>query len=243
MDNRHYQAFANPLAEPSLSTLTSEGYASSGSAADNQLPTVPGPAWYHSVSSEIHNAIIALGLDPDHLRIDQLAEGILKLKDELIPVGSVIALPYDEIPDGWLLMNHAAVSRTVYSRLFAKIGTKYGAGDGSTTFNLPDARDRFIEGAGTHAVGTYLEAGLPNITGEAAISERNWDLFLEYSCTGSFKVLDERTVPSGDLTAVSGGQDRGSRGLKFDSSKSTPIYGNSSTVQPKSLNLSVLIKY
>lgn len=83
MDNRHYQAFANPSAAPSLSTLSSEGYASSGSAADNQLPTVPGPAWYHSVSSEIHNAIQALGVEPDHLECDQLASGLNLLKESI----------------------------------------------------------------------------------------------------------------------------------------------------------------
>ena len=52
-------------------------------------------------------------------------------------------------PTGWLLCNGAAVSRTTYARLFAVIGTTYGAGDGSTTFNLPDFRDRFPVGAGS----------------------------------------------------------------------------------------------
>lgn len=52
-------------------------------------------------------------------------------------------------PDGWLLCDGAAVSRTTYAALFAAIGTTFGAGDGSTTFNLPDASDRFIIGAGS----------------------------------------------------------------------------------------------
>lgn len=47
-------------------------------------------------------------------------------------------------PDGWLRANGAAVSRTVYATLFAKIGTLYGAGDGVNTFNLPDPRGKFI---------------------------------------------------------------------------------------------------
>lgn len=45
---------------------------------------------------------------------------------------------------GWLKMNGAAVSRTTYAALFAVIGTTYGAGDGSTTFNLPEARGEFF---------------------------------------------------------------------------------------------------
>ena len=47
-------------------------------------------------------------------------------------------------PPGWFRANGAAVSRTVYAALFAKIGTTYGAGDGVSTFNLPDPRGKFI---------------------------------------------------------------------------------------------------
>lgn len=49
-------------------------------------------------------------------------------------------------PSGWLKRNGAAVSRTTYAALFAAIGTTYGAGDGSTTFNLPEARGEFDRG-------------------------------------------------------------------------------------------------
>jgi len=49
-------------------------------------------------------------------------------------------------PSGWIKANGAAVSRTTYAALFAKIGTTYGAGDGSTTFNLPDLRGEFLRG-------------------------------------------------------------------------------------------------
>lgn len=59
-----------------------------------------------------------------------------------------IMLPYagSTAPSGWLLAYGQAVSRTTYAALFAIIGTTYGAGDGSTTFNLPDARGRVIAG-------------------------------------------------------------------------------------------------
>ena len=49
-------------------------------------------------------------------------------------------------PAGWLKANGAAVSRTAYAALFARIGTTHGAGDGSTTFNLPDMRGEFVRG-------------------------------------------------------------------------------------------------
>nr|WP_239375313.1 phage tail protein [Snodgrassella gandavensis] len=50
----------------------------------------------------------------------------------------------DWAPTGWLKANGATVSRTAYAGLFAVLGTYYGAGDGSTTFNLPDLRGEFI---------------------------------------------------------------------------------------------------
>jgi microcystin-dependent protein len=53
------------------------------------------------------------------------------------------------LPDGWLLCDFTAVGRTLYSTLFNIIGTTYGVGDGSTTFNLPDMRGRAIVGSGT----------------------------------------------------------------------------------------------
>jgi hypothetical protein len=56
--------------------------------------------------------------------------------------GMVAAYAGSSAPSGWLLCDGTAVSRTTYSALFAAIGTSYGAGDGSTTFNLPDLRGR-----------------------------------------------------------------------------------------------------
>lgn len=60
--------------------------------------------------------------------------------------GDVKYWPTSSAPAGWLKANGAAVSRTTYAALFAVIGTTYGAGDGSTTFNLPDLRGEFIRG-------------------------------------------------------------------------------------------------
>ena len=56
---------------------------------------------------------------------------------DTLPIGAVVEFPSDNIPDNWLLCNGQAVSRTDYAELFAAIGTTWGAGDGSTTFNVP----------------------------------------------------------------------------------------------------------
>lgn len=70
------------------------------------------------------------------------------------PAGSMVAWPTDAIPTGWLAANGQIVSRATYADLFAAIGVKYGSGDGSTTFKLPDLQFRTIFGAnGSHPVG------------------------------------------------------------------------------------------
>jgi microcystin-dependent protein len=66
-----------------------------------------------------------------------------------VPTGGMMMWGTASAPTGYLLCNGSAVSRTTYSALFAVIGTAYGSGDGSTTFTLPDFRDRFPVGAGT----------------------------------------------------------------------------------------------
>jgi microcystin-dependent protein len=63
-----------------------------------------------------------------------------------VPTGSVTAYAGSTAPSGWLLCFGQAVSRSTYADLFAVIATTYGAGDGSTTFNLPDARGRVAVG-------------------------------------------------------------------------------------------------
>lgn len=72
---------------------------------------------------------------------------ILKLT-ESTPVGKIDMYAGATAPTGWLLCKGQAVSRTTYSALFAIIGTTYGAGNGSSTFNIPDMRNRVPVGAG-----------------------------------------------------------------------------------------------
>jgi hypothetical protein len=71
-----------------------------------------------------------------------------------VPPGAVLPFAMNVVPSGWLAANGAAVSRALYPALFAAIGTLYGVGDGSTTFNVPDLRGYFVRGSGTNADGT-----------------------------------------------------------------------------------------
>ncbi len=78
------------------------------------------------------------------------------------PVGIISPYGGASAPAGWLLCDGSAVNRTTYAALFAVLGTTYGAGDGSTTFNLPDMQGRVPIGAGT---GTYKSAGIAHSNG------------------------------------------------------------------------------
>lgn len=63
-----------------------------------------------------------------------------------VPTGSIMAYVASSSPTGWLLCDGATISRVTYSELFAVIGTSFGNGNGSTTFNVPDTRGLFLRG-------------------------------------------------------------------------------------------------
>lgn len=65
---------------------------------------------------------------------------------ETVAPGAILPFARATAPEGWLKANGAAISRTTYSALFAAIGTAFGVGDGTTTFNVPDLRGVFIRG-------------------------------------------------------------------------------------------------
>ena len=69
------------------------------------------------------------------------------------PIGSIVAYTVSTSPDGWLICDGSGVSRVVYAQLFTVIGTTFGTGDGSGTFNLPNYQGAFLRGTGTN--GSY----------------------------------------------------------------------------------------
>tara|TARA_R110002051_G_scaffold242073_1_gene302436 strand:+ start:347 stop:1231 length:885 start_codon:yes stop_codon:yes gene_type:complete len=71
------------------------------------------------------------------------------LQYALLPTGSIHLYggQYNNIPSGWLLCDGTAISRTTYEKLYDIVGTQFGVGDGSSTFNLPDLRAKFPRGA------------------------------------------------------------------------------------------------
>ncbi len=74
-----------------------------------------------------------------------------------MPAGMILPFGNTTAPDGYLACDGSAVSRTTYSALFAAIGEVWGAGNGSTTFNVPDLRGGFIRGTGSHGSETMAD--------------------------------------------------------------------------------------
>ena len=151
-----------------------------------------------------------------------------------VPVGTIFYYGYTTAPSGWLVCDGSAVSRTTYADLYSAIGDTYGEGDGSTTFNLPDLIDKFPQGNTT--VGTVKAAGLPNITGTFSQARGETNL---PSPTGTFY----RASGSWNTRVGGGSSDSWGAYSGLDASRSSSIYGNSTTVQPPALTLLPIIKY
>ena len=153
------------------------------------------------------------------------------------PVGTISAFGGSTAPDGWLLCQGQALSRTEYASLFSVIGTSFGSGDGSTTFNIPDLRGTFAEGlpASGRTLGESVSAGLPNISGSVGGVIKYNDIFTK---NGALK----DSVSSTTNLGASSGSNEGACVLNFDASDSNAIYGGSDTVQPAAVCINYIIK-
>ena len=163
-----------------------------------------------------------------------VAKAIAQQLPPAIPTGAIIFFDLTECPSDFLICDHSAVSRTTYANLFAKIGTRHGAGDGSTTFNLPDMDARFLEGTtDTGQVGTNVEAGLPNISGTFGSSRT---LNLDSISPPFYKTET-------DVTCIGSSTGHSYWMVKFDASLNSSIYRSISTVQPAALLGLACIKF
>jgi len=96
---------------------------------------------------------------------------------EGIPTATIVPWSDSSVPTGFLECNGAAVSRGTYADLFAIVGTTYGSGDGSTTFNVPDLQDNVAVGkSGTKNLGSTGGANTVTSTGNVAGSTANASL-------------------------------------------------------------------
>jgi microcystin-dependent protein len=89
---------------------------------------------------------VANGGNADTLNGESASDIIEACSIYAVPSGAIQHFARTTAPEGWLKANGSTVSRTQYAELFAAVGTLFGAGDGSTTFNLPDLRGEFVRG-------------------------------------------------------------------------------------------------
>lgn len=121
-----------------------------------------------------------------------------------MPAGSVIWYASDTAPTGYIKANGATVSRTTYADLFAAIGTTFGVGDGSTTFQIPDLRGEFVRGwddsrgvDSGRAFGSAQSFAMQNITGSVYV--RGAELKNQ---TGVFSVTTGASVTIGGTASA-----------------------------------------
>ena len=155
------------------------------------------------------------------------------------PVGSIIPYLGGDVPYGWLLANGASVLRSQYNKLFALIGTKFGAVD-EAHFNLPNLHHRFIEGTTSLSeVGSYVEAGLPNIPGNIShLREQGQPqpngAFQSYGCDYGVEIVRK----AGESRPYAW------ETVKFLANLVSTVYSDTvTTVQPASLRMHCLIRY
>lgn len=212
------------------------GYPTDGSATGGISATVPGAQWYNAVTMEIVNAIRAAGISPARGDLTQLAQAIRAIATAVSPTGAVQFFAQETAPAGWLVCDGRAVSRATYASLFAAIGETYGAGNGSSTFNLPNLIGRFPEGATTD-VGQSVAAGLPNVSGKFWAARTGRGDLPGTVANGAFSEAGRWSAQ-----VHNGANDDWGSVYQLDASRSSAVYGRSNTVQPASVRLLPCIK-
>jgi microcystin-dependent protein len=152
-----------------------------------------------------------------------------------IKAGTVAHFAASTAPTGWLKANGAAISRTAYAALFAAIGTTYGVGDGSTTFNVPDLRGEFVrsldDGRGVdsgRAIGSYQNHGVIDHKHFQGAGE-------EFPILGAYSTTSWRNNSSTSGTPY----------LAWTSGmySTSGVYAGQNETRPRNVALSACIKY
>lgn len=170
---------------------------------------------------------------------DQFYRSIVQMSYRATPIGCVLTFPVHVEIDGYVATNNGGnLSQTTYDQLYAVYGTKFNTSSTlATQFGIPDMAHRVFEAAATlEEIGCYVAAGLPNIAGQAAWNRGCYDVA---SMSGSLSVQKygtSRTATLDDLQA-------GDLSIGLDASKSSSLYGSSTTVQVSALFGQCLIRY
>lgn len=231
-----YEADAIETA-PDLSKLLSVGYPTNGNPNTGTPATLPGAAWFYMVTAELMSVLTAAEVQPDRNKVNQLLEAINKLIEAAangvkLPTGTILPCARKTVPDGFFWCNGSSFDEEENPDLYSFLGTNI----------LPDLRDRTIWGANTaDDVGKYLEDGLPNVVGRLNAYALGYvPPEYEHEYNGAIKnrnIINNRSIQLIDASNQNLIQD-----MDFDASKSSAIFGVSTHVQPKSVQLLMIIK-
>lgn len=209
---------------------------------------------YLNIGENINDATAAAPVDADRLGFWQIAGAIIKyvtfanlwafILAKIVstgagtPVGTYIQHAGASAPTGFLACDAAAVSRSTYADLFAVIGTTYGVGNGTTTFNLPDARGLVMVGAGAN--GTLTRADASAYNGGTVGASRNDQM------QGHVHTVTTESYTSGSTTKIARGNGDTEPGASTgapaaDGVNGTPRTGNET--RPAEIAVLVCIKY
>lgn len=153
--------------------------------------------------------------------------------DEVMPAGTILPGMWQTAPKGFLLCDGATYQTSQYPVLANVLGAT------GSTFTVPNLAGRFLQGANRN-LGSFIEAGLPNIKGEAGI------LFQEDSVSGAFIVgsfADNYAGTSNQGSRYFYYFDASKGETKLDGTIKNDVYGKSSTVQPPAFTVNYIIKY
>ena len=151
------------------------------------------------------------------------------------PTGTIIIWPSSTTPSGYLLCDGSAISRTTYSALFSVIGTTYGVGDGSSTFNLPNSQNIITDvTSSVPCQGSGLALGLASGTSKMGLSSRYDNVACANLSPNAYGVNSGTTLSTSYFTT-----NNKAIGITTDSSKS----GIVGTVTSSKLLCRLIIKY
>ncbi len=162
-----------------------------------------------------------------------------------IPTGMIAPFAMSSPPTGWLECNGATISRSTYATLFAAIGTTYGAGDGSSTFVLPDLRATFIRGFDNsrgidtgRTFGSFQDQGIPAMKGD--IADAHGQSRTQTNAVSGFTNVFEGVGTSSWRTSIESSSGQYAE-VRFDSTRIVPDAPHGG-VRPRNLALMYMIK-
>ncbi len=166
--------------------------------------------------------------------LNRSVQELLNYRASFVSVGVILPYAGDVIPDGYLLCDGSEVLVEDFPELHNVIGYLYGSSD-STSFCLPDMKDKTLWGVGEHNLAEYITSKLPNIKGQ----------FRLVGTEGSSAVSGAFSASTKGGSYGQGHEPSASNPLmKFDASRSNNIYdSNCSIVQPPSIAVQFIIKY